>query len=922
MIQLVKYNVHLKSNFFSVIKFCFLRSIIFFIIAIWAPIVVQASEVKHWFPPTTGLQKKEDGIYTKVRKRLFPHPASQWLFIRPRPIKKGEKELSIAKYQSEDKIVFDAKKNTLSLHGPSLLEYDNMKLEANLIALDLSSSVITAEGTKDLHDKLVGSPVFTYKDVKKDKYGKEGSPTPRVFFMERVHYNVHTKRALVDKLITKHEDSIIKSNQIKGENEQTFYADDLIYTTCSLKNPHFYIRLKRAKVVQDQQITSGPFSLYFDNVPTVLGCTFGTLFLEGKRTHGIIPPEIGEGDNGFYLRNGGYHINFKDYAAFSILGSIYSNGMTELKNELHYKKRYLCDGSMRYTRNSNQSKVGWSMQWTHKTLSQGVRSFNTHFDLRNDDYNKLDKEEVKIKSALNKKSSANITYQDKLKSYRLTMRAQFNKNLDSKFTHITLPETTLSGSWNHPLKVLNKATQWFQGMDIGHTIKFENHFKNAKQDTTKYFNPTNDTPALPSTMKWNRYAQSGILHTVPLSVKCKLFTYFSLAPSFNWSEAWYWEKLSFEEEDMSPVYIPGFNRVYSWDIGGTLQTTLYHTRYFNEEQLIRGYRIKTEPSVSLTYTPDFSSEKYGYFQEIKKAGSPDGKIEKKYRFKDFLPGKSLQDRASCTLTCAVHNTIELKVNRPIDAANKEKKRTSYKIPLLKKLDVNTTYDFKAKECHLTNGIGMAVASEAKLWNMVKFGFDLTATIDPYLFKVENLDNGRCEEKKIDVFAWNHGKYLGRIQDARLNLSMHIEAKRNREKKKKSFSEDIDDLYQKEKKEHKIDFEAPWNVNFEFGWDYKRNYIYKLGENNYTKTKYLNFNGNVTLVKKWKLSVRGKYDLNTNKLNPDATEISIQRDLHCWQLSYQWHPVGNQYKYDFSLGVKSNVLKLLKLPRKRSYNKLS
>lgn len=77
-----------------------------------------------------------------------------------------------------------------------------------------------------------------------------------------------------------------------------------------------------------------------------------------------------------------------------------------------------------------------------------------------------------------------------------------------------------------------------------------------------------------------------------------------------------------------------------------------------------------------------------------------------------------------------------------------------------------------------------------------------------------------------------------------------------------------------------------------------------------------------MVKKWKVSLRSTYDFSKSKFDSFTTEISIQRDLHCWQLSYQWYPLGDSATYDFSLGIKANVLKVLKLPRKRSYNRLS
>ena len=120
-------------------------------------------------------------------------------------------------------------------------------------------------------------------------------------------------------------------------------------------------------------------------------------------------------------------------------------------------------------------------------------------------------------------------------------------------------------------------------------------------------------------------------------------------------------------------------------------------------------------------------------------------------------------------------------------------------------------------------------------------------------------------------------------------------------------------------DHKIDFETPWSFDCQFNYIYKRLYEYIENKKNFTKDYYVTFNGNIILVKKWKLNFRSTYNFTEKKIRPSSTEISIQRDLHCWQLSYKWYPLENPAKYDFCLGVKANVLKILKLPRKRSYN---
>lgn len=874
---------------------------------------VYSAEYRSWLLPNSYFNKKKPyATYKKWSNQLFLNKSYQWLCIPPRTHTAKDKSSTIVQYQAEDSIVFDATKNIISLYGASTLAYGHMKLSANVVALDLNTNTISAKGTKDLQHKSIAPPIFTYSDVTKNKYGKEGATQTRIFFMEKIRYNIDTKRALVAKLLTKQDESIIKSKQVKKEDEETFYAEDIIYTTCALAHPHFYIRTKRAKIVQDKQITTGPFRFYFNKVPTPLGWVFGTLFLEGKRTHGIIPPEIGEGDNGFYLRNGGYYINFNDYADISILGSIYSSGITELKNELRYKKRYLCSGNVHYAINTTEKDQGWSLKWVHKTLMYGPRSFNANVDLHNASYKTLDHEDKKIPKKIEQQSGFSLSYRNQLVGfpYGLTLQAAYKNDLRSNFKHWTLPKGSLSTAAWYPFKTApsKSINAWFHNIQLKHSIDFENHFQNAKKQPEVGINQP--LVPVPATHPWHHYIENGIKHTIPLSMTCKIFDFVNFVPHCTYHEAWYWLQKGIK----GPIQVPGLNRVYTWDFGAGLGTTLYHTHYFKAATLVQGFRIKMEPSVDITYTPDCSKK---YFQAV------ESEKEKKYAFKGLRPGMHLADRTTAILSCKLHNTVELKIKKAADLEEKEKTETSRKIFLLKNLDFETKYDFRAAQFHLIDGIHMHLASEAKVGEMGKVGFDLTTNFDPYLLSKPTSDpaTGQIKEERINHFAWHYGQYLGRVKAARCKVNIDFAHHVSNQKKKKKVLNDSDYLTNKIQA-NKIDFQEPWSFGWEFNWIYKRLYAYDNSKKNSSTEKYVIFNGRFTLVKKWKVNLHSTYNFTKSKFDPSTTEISIQRDLHCWQLSYQWYPLGESTKYDFSLGVKANVLKILKLPRKRSYNKLN
>ena len=518
------------------------------------------SEYKNWQLPNSWLiTQPVQSIYAKVKKRLALYQSKDpWNLLLNHSKKTDNQVTEIIKYQAKEAIVFDATQNILSLHQNSILDYEGKQLTADIISLHLHTHTITAKGKKDHHNQWTDNPIFTYKNVPKNKYGKPGYAQTQIFFMDQIHYNFDTKRALVDNLLANKEGSLLKSEQIKKEDEKTFYAKNIKFTTCALKNPHFYIRTRQAKFIEDEQITSGPFCLYFNDVPTPLGLFFGTLFLEGKRTYGVLPPELVENDtHGFGIQHGGYYVNFKDYADITMLGSIYADGSNELKNTLRYKKRYLCGGEMAYKHTATTTeqqglKKGWAFEWNHATLSHHRRSFNANIALRNDGYTIFDKEEENLATRKsNMTSSGKVAYSQRLGFYSLATHAQYKKHLSKKTIHLELPVGTFNSQKWRPFQKIAKKDLWLRNLQFKHNINYENHFANNALFNT---DTLNETPALDKTeKKWNHYNKNGIHQQLIMDLNYKAFKHFNLTPQFIYEEAWYGEKLCFVEGESTPI---------------------------------------------------------------------------------------------------------------------------------------------------------------------------------------------------------------------------------------------------------------------------------------------------------------------------------------------------------------------------------
>jgi len=121
----------------------------------------------------------------------------------------------------------------------------------------------------------------------------------------------------------------------------------------------------------------------------------------------------------------------------------------------------------------------------------------------------------------------------------------------------------------------------------------------------------------------------------------------------------------------------------------------------------------------------------------------------------------------------------------------------------------------------------------------------------------------------------------------------------------------------EKGENKDDYsymDIPWNVTFTYGWNYSKEYFDKK------IMQTLNFNGNVNFTKKWSLNFSSSYDFKEKKIA--YTTANIQRDLHCWQMSFNFSPFGRNKFYFFKINVKSGTLQDLKYEKKKTQRDFS
>jgi hypothetical protein len=116
----------------------------------------------------------------------------------------------------------------------------------------------------------------------------------------------------------------------------------------------------------------------------------------------------------------------------------------------------------------------------------------------------------------------------------------------------------------------------------------------------------------------------------------------------------------------------------------------------------------------------------------------------------------------------------------------------------------------------------------------------------------------------------------------------------------------------------IDWSIPWDLTFSYSFRYDAihrypNYVYTIDK---TIIQTLSVSGNLSITPKWKVGFRTGWDFEQNDLS--YTSISIYRDLHCWEMRFNWIPTGTQQSWNFTINAKASILQDLKLNKKKDF----
>lgn len=832
------------------------------------------------------------------------------------PISKDALETG-AVYSAEELTHLDAANERVYLYGNAKIEYATVTLTAGYIEYDMRTNTVLATYKQDSSGRKSQLPVFT-----------EGSNTP--ITADKMRYNFVTKKGKIYGASTTQAGGYVRSGEAKivgkqdsvAHSSDEIYGKDAIYTTCDHPEPHFGLRSSKQKVIPNKLVVVGPSNIEIMGIPTPLWLPFGFFPLTQGQSSGLIFPRDYEYSPswGYGLRNVGWYFGLGEKADLQVLGDVYTRGSWGLRGVMRYKTRYKYTGDLTlgYSRRISgdlqadpnaEIKNAVKLVWNHNQDNKAhpYRTFRGNINIETNNFERDNFNDAQ--SVLNSELTSNVYVTQRFPSAPVTVSLSMghSQNVNTRDIRFNLPILDVNMRRVFPFKDNQPGEdRWYEKIGLTYTGKIQNTITGKDSLLNQ-----------PDSLNFRYGAQ----HSVPINANFKILKYINVSPYINYSEKWFLRTLERQfideltvdvdtlfDADNNPIDIRrdstfgriedltnnGFRSLRELNAGVSLNTQLFGMVNFRRGP-VRAIRHTFKPSVSVNYTPDYTREFWGYWDQVQY----DTRYPDEYRdyniFQGGLFGQASRGGTQ-TIGYNIVNILEAKVRNHRDTLN-----PIQKIRLINNFTLGGSYNMAADSFRMSVITANGNTTVFKKIN-VSFGF----TADPLAANPAN-------DQRIDAYEWALNRRIARITSARLSANARLDSK--------FFSEllgrqPITDENSKPKTPDKNSLAGILqNLNINYNLALSRKYIEGVDTAFLTQNNIRINGGTVNLTNKWRVTVGGiGYDFVRKTFTyPD---FQLYRNLHCWEMGFSWQP--QRGTYSFYIRVKQpSQLDFLNLPYRRN-----
>ncbi|MCB9178378.1 MAG: LPS-assembly protein LptD [Flavobacteriales bacterium] len=800
---------------------------------------------------------------------------------------------SEVRYSARDSMRYDIASQTVYLFGAATVKYGDVEMTADRIVFDFKNEETQAHGAPDSSGAVVGKPHFT----------QDGS----VIEADSIRYNFKSKQGLIRQVRTQEQESWVSANLSKRHANGEVHSKGGMLTTCDRPNPHYHFKVSRMMVIPDDKIIAGPAYMKIWRIPTPLAIPFGMFPNVKGGSAGVLIPTWGfDQSRGYYLLNGGWYQPISDHMDLSVTGDIYTRGSWALRTGSRYKTRYRYGGNvdLSYSTllNSDPEFPDFSRQrnffirWNHQvdpkasltdrftaSVNLGTsQNFTNNFNSSTVDY-------------LSNTFQSNVAWTHLWpgKPYNLAVNLRHSQNTLNRTFDITVPAVTFNLQRIFPfqrLRPVSAPSRFYDQIGVNYTANFDNRLTTTEQQLS-----WDNLPALARNMK------NGIRHTAAVTTTLKN-KFVTLNPEIRLTDRMYFEQLRktrVSTADTSYTVtdtVPRFAAPFEWSAGATLTSKIYGMYTFRGRR-IKAIRHVLTPSVGFNYRPDQSTQIEGPF------GS-NGSITSYSPYDIGIYGKPAAGESG-TVNLGLIQNLEAKVRdgkAMRDSAAVSDALQLKKIKLFDYVGITTSYDIFKDSLRWAP---MNLAARTAFFN--KLNVNVVSVWDPYA--VDRFG------QRIDRSERSVTGKLARMTYTNVALGIDLKSKRYGQAPSSAPSNDQQVVEESDpSKGARINFSVPWRLGLSYSYDLNRTYA----DNSFmdTQRQSVLFNGDLNVLKYWKLGFSSGYDLVAQEWTP--TSLNLYWDLHCWEFNFNIIPLGVRKSFSFRINVKASILRDLKFEQRRPY----
>ena len=784
-------------------------------------------------------------------------------------------------YSAEDSIYADLREEVIHLYGKAVVDNGEVRLDAGYIMIDMNNKELLASYRYDKDSNQVERPKFT-----------DGSDE---ILANKVRYNFDTKKAFIEEVAIQQDENFLYMGVAKRQSNEEVHFVKGRFTSCNLEEPHYHFQLSRAVLVPDKRIVSGPMNLWLLGVPTPLGLPFSIIPQMEDQNKGLMFPEIVmPSPFGFGVRDLGYYFPINNSLQTTFYGSLYSRGSWGIRNKTDYNVRYKFNGSLSLsfdqfrrgfpdTTAQNKTTVMW--QHTKDIKSSPFWTFrsNVNFQSDNNAQNSLDPNN---ENYFNNTLSSDINISRKFPGKPFLLGGKISLRQNSLSENISLASPVINANMTRifPFKRLVKPTGGVKGLkellrqfSVAYNFEGQNQalFKDTLLRDRRY-------DAIGNTF------QNGISQDVRIQTTASLFkNVLKVTPSVTYANYLNFQQVELNYDAASSTVVADtlqqLGMAQTLNVNASATTVLYSYYKFigkNEPRL----RHLMTPSISYSYRPNLNPVNT-YLQDT--------------TLREYSPFQNSIYRIGNTrdqslISIGINNTFQWKRKSEKDTVDGFKRTR-----IIDALSLRASYDMLDSITPWTDFNLSMRSSPIDFINIVA-----NATFSPY-------DWADSTGKTTTDYAIDERGVLGRFTRFDVTTSFTLTSKEGRERLENAADNigenwNADYNYFNLHPEQFIDFEIPWKLTLSHVFTMSANQ--NIDVNNtarFTQVQTLMFTGDISFTKRWKISTRTNLDMKEGKIT--NSRISLNRNMHCWALSFDWTPIGLNKSFVFSLRSTSPLL---------------